>query len=359
MKIIMIGFGVVGQSIAEILTLRSVELKEEYGINPKVVAIVDRRGAATSKEGIDLRKALETKKSMGSISALQGIGKLGYTALDVLEGVDGDLVIEVTPTNVETGEPGLTHIKTALSLGRHIVTTNKGPLALALPNLLELSRKNDACLRFSGAVGGGIPVLAFAKRCLLGEKIIAIRGVLNGTTNYVLWKMAEEHVDLERALEEARKLGYAEANVSYDLDGIDAACKLVILANWVMNFKARLSDVEIQGINGITLQEIMDADRENSAVRLVGSIDNGITVSPRRISKRDPLCVNAAYNAIQFTTAYSGQHILIGKGAGGQETAVSVIRDILDIQQTIEQTNPLTQKVVGKYADTPLSVYSK
>lgn len=354
MRIIMVGFGVVGQSIAEILTLRSMELKEEYGINPKVVAIVDRRGAATAKEGVDLRKALETKRSMGSVSALGEIGKPGYSALDVLEEVEGDLVIEVTPTNVETGEPGLTHIKKALSLGRHVVTTNKGPLALALPNLLELSREKDVCLRFSGAVGGGIPVLAFAKRCLLGEKIIAIRGVLNGTTNYILWKMAEERVSLERALAEARKLGYAEANVSYDLDGIDAACKLVILANWVMNLKVHLRDVEIQGINGITLQEIMDADRENSAIRLVGSINNGITVSPRRISKGDPLCVDSSYNAIQFTTAYSGQHVLIGRGAGGRETAVSVIRDILDIKQTIEQTSPLSQNVINKYTNAPL-----
>ena len=127
----MIGFGVVGESIAEMLTSRSIELREDYGINPKFVAIVDRGGAAISRDGIDLSKVLQIKRSKGSVSAVKGAGKPGYLALEAIEEVEGEIVIEATTTNVETGEPGLTHIRRALSLGKHVITTNKGPLALA------------------------------------------------------------------------------------------------------------------------------------------------------------------------------------------------------------------------------------
>ncbi len=338
-KIIMIGFGVVGRSLAEMLSSYSMELKQECGADLKVVAIVDRKGAAISqREGINLLKALQAKKQGKSVSILNGAGKPGYSALEVLEEINGDVVIEVTPTNVETGEPGLTHIKTALSQGKHVITTNKGPLALALPNLRGLARKNNMYLLFSGAVGGGMPILNFVK-CLLGEKILSIRGVLNGTTNYILWKMAEEYASFEEVLLEARELGYAEANPLYDIDGVDTACKLVILANVAMNIKAKLGDVKIQGIREITPKEIIEADKDNCALRLVGSINRETTVSPQRISKNDPICVDSVLNAITFTSTYTGSHTLIGKGAGGHETAGSILRDIVGLSQKIKLNN--------------------
>ena len=176
-----------------------------------------------------------------------------------------------------------------------------------------------------------MPILDFAKNSLHGERILSIRGVLNGTTNYILWKMTEDHVRLVEALMEAQELGYAEENALYDLDGIDTACKLVILANWIMGYEAYLRDVEIEGIRRITLQEVLDAEEEDSAIRLVGSINRGIRVCPERISKKDPICVDSMLNAVTFTSAYTGQHTLIGRGAGGRETAGSVIRDIIDI----------------------------
>jgi len=148
--------------------------------------------------------------------------------------------------------------------------------------------------------------------------------------------MGEKHISLQQALREAQELGYAEDNVLYDLEGLDTACKLVILANWIMNRKASLKDVEIKGIQEISLKEILAAREEGFAIRLIGSIDERITVSPEKISLKDPLCVDSALNAVSFTCAYSGQHILIGQGAGGRETASSIMRDIVNISRECE-----------------------
>lgn len=346
--LIIIGFGKVGQSLAEMLELRSAELRSNYGLDIKVLAIVDRGGATVSSAGVNLPKAVKTKRLMGSVSAMRDSGKLGLSALEVLEEVVGDIVVEITSTNLKAGEPGLTHIRKALSLGRHVVTTNKGSLALSLPYLIDLARKNGVFLRFSGAVGGAMPILDFAKRCLCGDKIESIRGVLNGTTNYILWRMAEEHLSASQALKEAQELGYTEENVLYDLDGLDAACKLVILANGIMNRKVSLKDVEIKGIREISLRDVLNTKKEGFAIRLIGSINNKIKVSPEKIPRKDPLCVDSALNAVAFKCAYSGKHILIGQGAGGKETACSIIRDIMDISQKCGQSLSL-KKYSGKH----------
>ncbi len=332
-KLIVIGFGNVGQSLATILRLRSSWFRREYGLDMKVVAVVDRGGAAIARYGLDLSQVLEAKRHRGSVSAVKHWGKPHFSALEALEEVGGDIVIETSSTSLESGEPGLSHIKSALALKKHVVTTNKGSLALSLPYLIDLACRNEVQLRFSGAVGGGMPVLDFAKDILYGEKIESIRGVLNGTTNYVLWSMAEKNIELQEAVSEAQALGYTEKNVLYDLEGFDTACKLVILANWVMNRKATLKDVEIRGIRGVSLQDVLNAEKEGFAIRLIGSISRRMAVHPERITLRDPLCVGSALNAVAFDCAYSGQHVLIGQGAGGRETAASVIRDIVHISR--------------------------
>ncbi|MCX8171901.1 MAG: homoserine dehydrogenase, partial [Candidatus Bathyarchaeota archaeon] len=140
-NLILIGFGNVGQGLAEILTLHRQILKDKYGLDLKVVAIVDRGGAAISEAGVDLIRALEVKRLFGSVSAMKPMGKPGLSAIEVIEDLNGDIVIEVSSNNLESGEPGLTHIRKALSSGKHVVTTNKGPLALALPPLLDLAQR--------------------------------------------------------------------------------------------------------------------------------------------------------------------------------------------------------------------------
>jgi homoserine dehydrogenase len=335
MRIILIGYGVVGQSLTNILLRRRSETVKDYGFNPKVVAIVDRGGAAINLKGLNLEKILALKKQKGTLAADHEFGHPKMSPLDVIESVEAEVIVEITPTNVKNGEPGLSHIKTAFKTGKHVVTTNKGPLALALPALTELADYNKVYLRFSGTVGGGTPVLELAKKCLLGDKIVAIRGILNGTTNYILTEMEEKRITFQQALEKAQKLGYAETDPSMDVDGIDPACKVVIMANWIMNKKFTLKDVDVHGIRGVTLQALEKAAKRGNTIKLVGSVDDSPKVAPTEISKHDPLCVSGVLNAVTFVSEFAGEETIIGRGAGGMETASAVLRDLLDIKHNL------------------------
>ncbi|MEJ2271653.1 MAG: hypothetical protein P8X91_04055 [Candidatus Bathyarchaeota archaeon] len=194
MRIILVGWGVVGQSFARIIMQRKRELAKKYGFRPRIVGIIDKKGAAINPKGLDLEKMLTLKKEKGTVATSKKYGFLGMPALKAIESVEAEAIVEVTPTNIETAEPGLSYIKTAFRTGKNVVTTNKGPLALALPALTELADYNNVYLRFSGTVGAGTPVLEFAKNCLQGDKILAIKGILNGTTNYILSEMDEKQI---------------------------------------------------------------------------------------------------------------------------------------------------------------------
>jgi len=254
----------------------------------------------------------------------------------VIESVEAEVVVEVTPVNIKNGEPAISHITKAFKTGKHVVTTNKGPLALAMPALTELAEYNNVYLRFSGTVGGGTPMLEFAKRCLAGDKILSIRGILNGTTNYILTEMAQNGVSFQEALLNAQKLGYAEREPSMDIDGFDTACKVVILANWILGKKVTLKDIDITGIRNVPLVTLDEAAKKGNTVKLIGSIeDDKASVKPTEIPKSNPLCVSGVLNAITFSTEFAGEQTLVGKGAGGVETASAVLRDLLDIRRKL------------------------
>jgi len=335
MRIILVGWGVVGQSFAQIITQRKKELAKKYGFRPRIVAIVDKQGAAIDPKGLDRQQMLSLKKEKGTVAASKEFGFMGMSALEIIESVEAEAMVEVSPTNIETAEPGLSYIKTAFKTKKHVVTTNKGPLALALPALTELADYNMVQLRFSGTVGAGTPVLEFAKNCLQGDKIVSVKGILNGTTNYILSEMDEKHITFDQALSEAQKLGFAEADPTMDVDGFDAAAKLVIMANWIMDKKVTIDDVKITGIRGVSAEAIEDASKKGNTIKLIGSIGETLKVEPTEISKHDPLAVDGALNAVTFVSESAGEQTIVGRGAGGIETASAVLRDLLDIKQNI------------------------
>jgi homoserine dehydrogenase len=338
MRIILVGYGVVGKSVTTVLARKYAEKVKGYGFNPKIVAIADIDGAVINPRGLSPEKLEAIKQRGYPISADSEFGHPRMSALDVIKSVEAEVVVEVTPVNIKDAEPAISHITTAFKTGKHVVTTNKGPLALAMPALTELAEYNNVYLRFSGTVGGGTPLLEFAKRCLAGDRILAIRGILNGTTNYILTEMSQNRVTFQEALTNAQRLGYAETNPSMDVDGFDAACKVVILANWIMNKKITLKDVERTGIRDVSLQALEEAAKRGNTIKLIGSIDSDkatATVKPTEIAKTNPLCVSGVLNAVTFSTEYAGEQTVIGKGAGGMETASAVLRDLLDIRHKL------------------------
>ncbi len=334
MRIIMIGFGVVGQSFAKLILSRSADLYEQYGIKPRIVACLDTNGSAVSPAGLDLQKLLQAKKVKGTVGAYEN-SSIKFDAAQVIENVDAEVVLECSPTDLSTGEPGISHIISAMRTGKHVISVNKGPLALAFPSLLELANYNGVMLRFSGTVGGGTPILEFAKRCLKGDRIISFQGILNGTTNYILTKMVEG-LTYENSLQDAKVKGYAEANASLDIDGFDAAAKLVIMANWVMGMKVTMKDVKRTGIGRVRSSDVNTAVKRDNAIKLIASCDGKkLDVAPTEVPRSDPICVNGTLNAVTFSSQHSGQQTIIGRGAGGVETASAVLRDLIEIRDTV------------------------
>ncbi len=332
MRLIICGFGTVAQSLAKLLVSRSDDLYAKYGIKPRVVAAFDKKGGAVEQSGLDLNRLVEVKKKHGSIKNYDKIKS--RTGLDIINNVEADVLIETTASNYKDAEPGMTHIVSAMKKGMHVISVNKGPLALAFPSLMELASYNRVLLRFSGTVGGGTPILNYAKNSLSGEQIISFAGILNGTTNYILTNMGRG-MSFAAALKDARSRGYVEADESLDLDGFDAAAKLVILANWIMGMKVTMPDIQRTGIRRVTTADIREAAKKKCAVKLIASCNKELVVSPREISTEDPLCVNGTLNAISFTSEHSGTQTIIGRGAGGTETASSILRDLLDIRKEI------------------------
>jgi len=333
-RVLLVGFGVVSRSFAEIVEAEAAKLSEVYGLRPRIVGIADSKGVASSPDGLDLGKAIASKKASGTLAGLGGTYTEGMSALEAVREIDCEVVVEATPSELTTGEPGLSHVRTAMTKGRHVICTNKGPLAVAMPALMELATHNDVIFKFSGTVGGGTPVLDFAKKCLEGCDIHSVKGILNGTCNYILTRMSNEEVEMSDALTDAQGLGYAEADPTYDVGGFDTACKLVITSNYIFGTSLSISDVDTVGITDVTRADIAEARDRGEVVKLIGGVgDGGAAVRPESIPATHPLNVSGTFNAITFDTDPAGEITLVGKGAGGRETASSVLRDLIEIRK--------------------------
>ena len=336
MRIILCGFGVVAQSFSNLLESRVHDLYSKFGLKPRIVGVFDSKGCAYNEAGLDLKRLNKVKKQSGTVrgydkSIKQILGK------EMISNIDADVLIETTASNYKDAEPGMSHIISAMKRKMHVISVNKGPLALAFPSLMELATYNQVMLRFSGTVGGGTPILDYAKNSLRGERILSFQGILNGTTNYILTNMADG-MSFDNALKDAKSKGYVEADESLDLDGLDAAAKLVILANWIMGMKVTMPDIKITGIRKIDNSDIKHAAEKNCAIKLIASCNKELTVAPKEIATVDPLCVSGTLNAISFTSEHSGTQTIIGRGAGGIETASSILRDLIDIRNESTKT---------------------
>lgn len=335
MRIILIGYGIVGQSFTKLLLSKLVDLYNLYGMKPRIVACVDNKGSAIDTSGLDIQRLLEIKKNKGTVGEYYRNKSSQLDPLQIIENIDAEIVIELTPTNLKDGEPGLSHIMSAMKYSKNVITVNKGPLSVAFPSLIELADYNGIMFKFSGTVGGGTPILEFAKRCLKGDRIVSFKGILNGTTNFILSKM-EEGLTFKEALKDAQVKGYAETIPSLDIDGFDAAAKLVIMANWLMGMKVALEDVNRIGITQVKTQEVSKALEQGNAIKLIASCENKkLVVKPIEVSKLDPICVNGTLNSVTFSLEYAGNQTIIGRGAGGIETASAVLRDMIEIRENI------------------------
>lgn len=234
-------------------------------------------------------------------------------------------------------EPAKTFITRALKAGKHVVTANKDLLAVHGEELLAIAKEHQVALYYEAAVAGGIPILRTLANSLIADKVTRLLGVVNGTSNFMMTKMVEEGWSYEDALKEAQRLGFAESDPTNDVDGIDAAYKMVILSQFAFGMNLTLDQVAHQGIRNITPDDVAVAQELGYVVKLVGSIEetsSGIAaeVSPTFLPKTHPLAsVNGVMNAVFVESIGIGESMYYGPGAGQKPTATSVVADIIRI----------------------------
>lgn len=335
-KIALIGFGVVGQAFIEIIKDKKEMLKENFGLGAEIVAISGRsKGSVYDPKGLDLELLMKKFGETGTLESYP-TGVKGLASLETITETGADIIVEVTTTNIETGMPALKYVKTALSKGKHVVTSNKGPVALAFKELKTLAGQNHVQFRFESTVLSGTPAINFASENLAGHKIFGVKGIINGTTNYILTKM-EQGEKYEDVLREAQNLGYAEADPSADVEGWDSVAKIMILGNALLGGELKVDDVEREGITGVTSYDIMTAKSRGERIKLISEayVEKGkvkAKVSPERVHVSDPLAsVNGTLNALTVMTDGLLEVTVIGGGAGGVGTAHGLLSDILAI----------------------------
>lgn len=344
-KIGLIGCGTVGQGFLEILLQKEKLLKEEFDFEAKIVAVSDKlKGSLLLPEGVDIVKLLSLLEKGENIGAyLEGKSNEAekMNALQVIEQCDADIIAELTYTDIQTAEPATSHVKKALQTGKHVVTSNKGPAALFYNELKTLAEENNRLFKIEGTVMSGTPVFNLCENAFAGNEIKEIKGILNGTTNFILSKMEEEGMDYEDALQLAQKLGYAEADPTADVEGYDALAKIVILSNVLLGGNIKPSDAAREGITALSKDKILEAKKEGYRYKLIASTrrENGrivASVSPQKLPLSEPLSgIMGANNALSFDLDLLGKVTIQGPGAGKTETGYSILVDILAIHRQI------------------------
>ena len=282
----LIGLGNVNRNFLRILEMKQTELARRYGLTFRIVAVADSSGVAVNPAGFDPATTRRFKEAGGRVCALPGF-VADATPADVLATLTCDLVLEASPVNLTTGEPGLSATRTALQRGIAVVLANKAPLVLAYRQLHTLAAASGAGLAFSATVCGALPVLNIGQRDLIAAEILRLHGIFNATTNFILTEMATGRSYAD-ALAEAQRRGIAETDPTLDVEGWDTANKLVIVANHVLGSDVALADVAVTGITGVTATDLAQAAANGNTVKLLATAERttagyALTVKPTEL----------------------------------------------------------------------------
>jgi len=303
----------------------------------KVVAAVDIGGAAVAPEGLPLKDLLAHLEKGGRVENMMGHGKKGFTGVEALSSGIADLLVETTPTNITDGEPGLTHIRTALQYSRHVVTAAKGPLVLRYKELKGLAEKAKVKLMISAATAAALPTLDVGLSCLAGTEVLSAEGILNGTTNYILTRMYEDKSPYAAALAEAQRMGVAEPDPSLDVEGRDTANKILLIANEVFQANLSLKDVSVEGITKVMPEDIERAKKEGKVIKLIGKVERKggkvvAAVAPTALTLDHPLAsVRGTEKAISYLTDTMDRVTVSGGKSNPLGAAAAILKDVIRI----------------------------
>jgi len=333
-NIILVGFGKVGNAFLQVAHEKTEFCQRHYRLDLKFHSICEIGGALFSSDPLDIGQILAESNSL-SLLRESPFWKSGRTLQEVLSSIEPGVLVECTPSNIKSGEPGLSHLRQALERGWHVATANKGPLVVDFRGLREKAKKNEVALKISGATAAALPTLDVALYSLAGTDVYRIEGILNGTTNYILTRM-REGMDYRQALEEAQSKGIAEPEPSQDVEGWDTASKILLITNAVLDSDFALDDVKVEGITAIPAHLLDQGRAEGRALKLLGrfSKEEGarLEVSLRLIDRSHPLFgVNGANKGITFATDTMHSVTVTGGKSDPRGAGAALLKDIINI----------------------------
>ncbi|MBN2040811.1 MAG: homoserine dehydrogenase [Spirochaetes bacterium] len=338
-KIGLIGFGTVGSGVYSLLKKNSVLIRQRTGIDINIKTICD----LEIDKFKDKIQNINTTKSWKNITDDSEID----TVIELIGGI----------------EPAKSIVLESLKKGKNVVTANKKLLAEDGEDIFKLESNSGSSLGFEASVGGGMPCIQALRDGLVGNRVDAVLGILNGTTNYILTRMEDDGLSFNDALKDAQKKGFAEADPTFDIEGFDAAHKITVLARLAFNKKVAFSSIPVEGITGITSGDIVYAKEMGYAIKLLGAArivgsELEITVRPAMLSLKHPLAsVRNEYNAVMFSADMTDPIILYGKGAGSLPTASAVISDVIQIARKIKSGEKLPDVETAKLLKPKDQIY--
>jgi homoserine dehydrogenase len=349
LSLILVGFGNVARRFVRLLDERAERLRLDHDLAWRVIGIATRRhGAVSSLDGLDVTRALELVERGGSLDALDGARQSSTTefirrTIEDARRCDPArpiVMIETTVLDIERGQPAIDHVRTAIESGAHVVSANKGPVAFAARELLDLAARHRRAFLFEGAVMDGIPIFNLVRETLPAVSIIGFRGVVNSTTNYIITAM-EGGGELGAALAEMQRAGIAEADASLDVDGWDAAAKTAVLINVLMGGAVTPHAIDRTGIGGLSGAAVQGALARNRRVRLVASacLRDGQPigrVAPEELPATDLLAtLTGQQNALVLQTDLLGEIGIVQRGSGLTTTAYALLSDLVAVKRRL------------------------
>jgi homoserine dehydrogenase len=320
LKVAIAGFGGVGRATADLLLSRRERYRQVYGVDVRLVAVCGSRAGLADANGLQANQ----------FNALQA----GLSGADFVMASGADVLIEAGPSDFRSGEPGLVYLRAALSAGQDCIVISKGALVHSGRQLRELAQASGAMLKLSGAAAAALPTLDLLDHSLAGCKVLAIEGILNATTNYLLDAMSTQGLGFDAALREAQAGGFAEADPRNDTEGWDTACKLLLLANFGLGADLTMDDLVVEGIQSVTAERVEAWRAKGLVPKLIGSLtraDGAIraSVGIKTYPLSDPFAhVSGKNKAIRISSDAMGETLAIGCGVEPIATAAAALKDL-------------------------------
>jgi homoserine dehydrogenase len=328
-SIVIAGYGIVAKELARLILTNSDMLKEKYEIDFLLTGIIGSKGMLFQKDGINLSKLLEFGTGSEAL--------LAYTPSLCEPIFEGDVLIDCTPTNIESGEPGLSYLFKAIDSGMDVVSVAKGALLHSFAEIIKRSEKKGVRLKYSGATAAALPTIDIGEYSLAGSTITKIEGILNGTSNFILTSMNENQLSFESALRVAQEKGIAESNPALDVKGFDSACKLVLLANSLLGTNFSLKDVNISGIDTLSITNMKEAKNRGTQIKLLAWASREedqvrLEVAPCSLNQDHPLAnVNGTNKGILFETKEMGTICCTGGASNPRGAAAAALKDLINL----------------------------